>query len=232
MNAPDTSSHPLIDSLESYLKGIEEQGLREIVLEHPFPASKPEAPPARPRQQPAAVPPREEPVKPTLLPPPPKPEPVAAPVEEKLVWCTLIRLAECGDSGKAADSSVILVTGANEIEEAEGLLLKQILHAAGYEFLSNPLPLTHPDDVKGAGVRILAMGNHALQKISPAGMDLKIVRGMWQNTPYGKLIPTFPPSILPDNPAGKKAVWQDLKSLLKDLNLEVPNWTQKKLSGK
>ncbi|MGA0369050.1 MAG: hypothetical protein ACO3N7_06330, partial [Kiritimatiellia bacterium] len=225
-------SHPLCSAVSSYLEGLAESGTLSVELEHPFPASPPAPDPVRPRQQPAKVPPVEKLEEKSILPPLPKPEVVAVPEPNRLVWCTLKRLAECGDPVDATQSAVVLVTEVEETRGEHGELLKQILHAAGYTILQTPLSLTHPDDLKGAGQRILALGNPALQKISPAGMDLKVVRGMWQKTPYGKLISSLPPSVLPNNPAGKKAVWQDLKSMLKDLSLEVPQWTRDKLSSK
>lgn len=232
MNESDIRPHPLAEILESYLLGLEDQGVQTLLLEHPFPSAAVAAKPPRPRQQPAPVPPVDPPVEKPILPPGPQPEPVTVPAADKPVWCTLVRLEECGDSLDSSETMVVLVTVEEEMNGENGRLLKQILHAAGYSFHSKPLPLAHGEDLKGGGARILVMGNPALQKVSPAGMDLRIVRGMWQSTAYGKLIPTFPPSVLPDNPAGKKAVWQDLKKLLSDLNLEVPDWTRKKLSTK
>lgn len=232
MNSPSTQTNSFPETLASYLEGLADEGVREIELTHPFPVEAPAPPPPRPRQQPAPVPAREITETKPLLPKTAVPEAVVTVAADKLVWCTLVRMAECGDRREVKDSTVALVTEEEETQAEHGNLLREILRAAGYSFLSAPLHLTSADDLKGAGVRILVMGNSALQKISPAGMDLKIVRGMWQDTPYGKLIPTFPPSVLPENPAGKKAVWQDLKRLLQDLELEIPDWTKKKLAGR
>lgn len=232
MTPPSPSPQTLTQILSSYLKGVEEAGIVSLELAHPFPATPQAAPPKRPRQKTAQVPPVETPSAKPILPSPPKPEALSVPDTPKIVWCTLKRCADCLDQVDAAQSSVVLVTSAEETVGEHGNLLGQILHAAGYERISKPLPLTHPDDLKGAGARILAMGNPALQEVSPAGMELKIVRGMWQTTPYGKLISTFPPSKLSNNPAGKKEVWQDLKNLLKDLQVEVPHWTKQKMTGK
>lgn len=231
-NTPSTPSS-FVDVLESYLSGLEENGTALVELDAPFPlqtVTKENS--VRPRQQPAKVPPVEPAAKKTVLPPPPKQEPVAVPAEEKLVWATLIRLSKCEDTKPSKETAVVLVTGLEETTGENGILLTQILKSAGYEFLGPPLQLTHAEDLAGAGERIVVMGNPALQKISSAGMDLKIVRGMWQTTPHGKMISTFAPSILQDNPAGKKAVWQDIKTLLKDLDLEIPDWTKQKMSKK
>ncbi|WFB34481.1 hypothetical protein P3T73_09945 [Kiritimatiellota bacterium B12222] len=228
MNAP-TSSSSLLETLDSYLRGLEESGISSVELTQGFPVLEtvPVAP--KPRQQPAPVPVVEAaaPAQKPLMPPPPPAKPVVEAVTQKLVWCTLMRMVECEDQIASTETTVVLVTSAEEFEELNGKLLLQILKAAGYAPLATPMKLTHPEDISGAGTRILVMGNEALHKISPAGMDLKIVRGMWQNTPYGKLISTFPPSVLHDNPPGKKAVWQDLKNLLKDMNLTVPDWARK-----
>ncbi len=219
----------LIDTLHSYLEGLDEAGVTSLTLQAPFPAAPPAAPPERPRQQPAGVPPVEIPVEKSILPPAPLADPVIKPTAEKLIWCTLLRMAACNDNMPAKDTAVVLVTGAEECRGEAGTLLQQMLKAAGYEMLGTPMQWTDPSDLTGAGNRILVMGNPALQAVSTAGMDLKIVRGMWQTTPYGKLISTYPPSVLQDNPTGKKAVWQDLKNLLKDLSLEVPAWTLQQL---
>lgn len=233
MNSSPSRSSDLIETLSSYLTGLDETGTSSVELQTPFPVHAPLPPPPRPRQQPAPVPPLDPPpVEKSILPPPPKPAPVARSVAEKLCWCTLIRMTACHDTLPAEESTVVLVTGTAECADNNGTLLQQILKAVGYEMLGKPLQLTHPADLSGAGSRILVMGNQALQVVSPAGMDLQIVRGMWQTTPYGKLISTYPPSALHDNPVGKKAVWQDLKNLLKDLGLAVPDWTRTKLSGK
>lgn len=228
MTPPQSIS--LIDTLTSYLEGLDEAGLSTVPLAAPFPAAPPEPPPPRPRQQPAPIPPVEKPQAPQpILPPPPLPEPLVTPVADKLVWCTLVRMAACEDHLPATETTVVLVTSAEDCRAEHGVLLEQILKAAGFEMLGKPMQFTQAGDLEGAGSRILAMGNQALQAVSTSGMDLRIVRGMWQSTPFGRLISTYPPSALHDNPAGKKAVWQDLKKLLQDLSLDIPDWTKQQL---
>lgn len=226
--------HSFLETVHSYLEGLEEAGTHHIALDAPFPVpdKNPVNLKTRPRQQPAKTPPVETPSAKSILPPPPQQSKVIETAEEKLVWSTLVRKAQCEDTKDPKETAVILVTGSEETKNENGTLLRQILDAAGYELLSPPLHFTHAKDFSGAGVRILAMGNPALQAVSSSGMDLKIVRGMWQTTSYGKLLSTFSPSVLEGNPAGKKAVWQDIKSLLKDLELDVPVWTREKLAKK
>lgn len=141
-------------------------------------------------------------------------------------------MAECKDRQPAENTRIVLVTEANELEGDNRQLLSDILNAIGYELPSHTEPFNSPGELAGKGARILVMGNPALQAVSPAGMDLKIVRGMWQQTPQGKVLSTYAPSSLLENTQGKKAAWGDLQKLLRELDLDIPEWTREKLQRK
>jgi hypothetical protein len=223
-----------IDTLASYLEGLEESGHTQVLLDAPFadPPVPVAAPHARPRQQPAPAAPVDLPKPTPVLPDPPAPPVVPKPAARKFVWAVLNRLHECNDSLPPEKTRVVLVTEAGEVEGENQKLLSEILKAIGYQLPAKPDPFNEPHDIANQGIRILVMGNPALQAVSPAGMDLKIVRGMWQQTPQGKMLSTYAPSNLIDNNDGKKATWGDLQKLLKDLELGIPDWTRRKLEKK
>lgn len=229
-----TKSASFIDTVCSYLEGLEESGRQQVPLSAPFaePPASQASPTPRPRQQPAPAPPLEAPASKAVMPKPPAPKAVAEPVTRKFIQALLNRMTECKDSQPAENTRVVLVTEADELDGDNRQLLSDILNAIGYELPSHPDPFCSPGELAGKGARILVMGNPALQAVSPAGMDLKIVRGMWQQTPQGKVLSTYAPSSLHDNNQGKKATWGDLQKLLKELDLDIPEWTRKKLQRK
>ncbi|MEX2606576.1 MAG: hypothetical protein WD708_04455 [Kiritimatiellia bacterium] len=226
-----TSPLSFIDTVCSHLEGLEESGCQHVPLSAPFieaPVSPP-TPAPRPRQQPASAPPQEPPASKAVLPDPPAPKAVADTLTRRFIWAVLNRVPECGDPHPPDNTRVVLVTEAGELEGANQKLLADILHAIGYELPSRHEDFTTPREIADKGARILVMGNPALQAVSPAGMDLKIVRGMWQQTPQGKMLSTYAPSSLIENIQGKKATWGDLQKLLKELELDIPEWTRKRL---
>ena len=221
----------IVTLLASHLSGLEEAGRNRLRLDGPLPRSRPPAPPAAPKPRqvvstPKPLPPDPEP---EIL-PKPKVDPVApASAPARLSVRILHRMPECEDAVDPANTRLALITEAHELEEKNGELLDQMLKAIGYAAASADEPFREGDSLADRGARVLVMGNTALQIVSPAGMDLGIVRGMWQQSPHGKLISTFAPSYLQDNPAGKKAAWKDLQSVLKDVGVEVPAWTRRRL---
>lgn len=219
----------VLDTLASYVEGLEDSGCAEVPLARPF------EPPTSPKRTPVAPSPpkqpRAAPEAPTALLPPSTPPKQVAGVssEPQLMWVSLERLADCADAIPVHQTRLLLVTTEEELESPHRELLADMLKAIGYGPPDAASPLREVSDLPERGGRILAMGNAALQKVSTAGMDLKIVRGMWQQSPGGKLISTFPPSYLHDNPPGKKAAWGDLQKILKDLRLDLPSWTRRRL---
>jgi len=174
------------------------------------------------------------------LPPDPKPsilpKPEVKPVVRETEPASLSlqvfqRMPECGDTSGPEETRILLVVESGELEQKHGILLREMLKAIGYQSESPVRAYRENESLAGLGARVLVMGNTALQAVSTSGMDLAIVRGMWQQSTHGKLISTFPPSYLHDNPPGKKAAWGDLQKLLNDLGLEVPDWTRKRLKG-
>jgi hypothetical protein len=222
----------LLGDLESHLQYLEESGVSQIRLDHPLQRIAPPSadPGSKPRQQiiPAPATRAPEPT-PSILPRPEVKNVVQKEVAADIRFQVLTRLPACGDTVEAASTRIVLVTEAHELWPPHLSLLQEILKAIGYECTGDAEPFTDGTLLTGRGARILAMGNPALQAVSTSGMDLKIVRGMWQQSPHGKLLSTYPPSTLTDNPRGKKAAWGDLQKLLADLKLDVPEWTRQKL---
>jgi len=221
-----------LSTLESHLEGLRENGATRVPWKGPMPtAPKKEPEPApKPRQQvtPPQVPVAETP-KPVMPPSPaPKNETVsAATATPTLRVLKLERLAECADDLPAEETRILLVLDAAELEAPNRKLLSDMLYAVGYGLeQAEPITWDQQSPLEGTAERMLVMGNEALQATSSAGMDLQIVRGMWQQSPHGKLLSTFPPSYLQENTAGKKAAWSDLQKLLKDLELSLPDWTR------
>ncbi len=226
-----------LETLESHLEGLREKGTSKVIWKGPMPttAKEPDPPGPRPRQQ--VTPPDvrvAEPPQPVLPPSPPPPdETKSVPPHSPLQVLRLKRAAECQDSLPAEKSRILLVMNAAELEEPNRSLFSDMLTAIGYRLdEAEYLEWDQQTPLAGQAERMLVMGNDALQATSTAGMDLQIVRGMWQQSPHGKLLSTFPPSYLQDNPAGKKAAWSDLQKLLKDLGLLLPEWTVRKLGKK
>lgn len=227
MNPP----HAILSLIRSHLEGLEETGVSRLRLDGPFKKTASPASPERPnpRQvvQSTPVVPKEP--EPDLLPKTEVPPVVPADAPSALTVRILTRMEACGDTVPTEESRVVLVIESHELEEENGRLLSEMLKAIGYEAATEDVPFREGDVLAGRGKRVLAMGNPALRAVSTSGMNLGIVRGMWQQSPHGKLLSTYAPSYLKENPPGKKAAWGDLQILLKDLRLEVPAWTRRKL---
>lgn len=227
----------LASLLTSHLQGLEETGRDRLRLDGPLPRLAPSAAPASP----PPPKPRQTVASPKIVPPSPDPEilpgPKVAPVtpepaEAALSVRVLQRMPECEDTLDPASTRIVLVTGTHEMEEKNGTLLQDMLKAIGYAPEGETRTYREGENLSGLGARVLVMGNDALRKVSTAGMDLGIVRGMWQQSPHGKLLSTYAPSYLHDNPPGKKAAWSDLQRVLKELSLDVPPWTRQRLKKK
>jgi hypothetical protein len=221
-------SESFLETLSSYLEGRKEAGVRSLPWNGPLPSegeALPPDPPPPPR--PAPAPPLEKrPVEPAL-PSTPKADPVVVPSAPGISWIKATRHADCTDTEWPEDGWILVVSEQDEFEKEAGTLLKEMLHAIG--FVPTTAPTAHQDGIPPGAERVLVMGDPALQVISTAGMQLQIVRGLWQETTSGRMVATYAPSAVVDSPSGKKTVWGDLQLLLEDLRLEIPEWTRKRL---
>jgi hypothetical protein len=225
-----TPLRSILQMLRSCLDGLDEAGVRQVPVAIPFRATtaptptraaeRPPAPVAAPAPPAATPPPRPQPVAPPAAPPPP-PRPV-----RRILALRCIRLSECGDKVPSDATAILVLCDHDELMERNRVLLLEMLKAIGYGVDGDPQPLAQPPELAGKAARILCLGNPALLALDPHGMDLGIVRGMWQQTPWGRMIASYPPSYLHDNPPGKKAIWLDLQNLLKDLKLDLPPRTR------
>lgn len=71
---------------------------------------------------------------------------------------------------------------------------------------------------------IIALGATALKGLIeiPEGTGITKLRGTWQSFDRTDLMPTFHPAYLLRNPAMKKYVWEDLKTVLRHIGRPVP----------
>jgi uracil-DNA glycosylase family 4 len=69
---------------------------------------------------------------------------------------------------------------------------------------------------------IVGLGASAIKGLLGKTAGITRLRGTWQEYEGIKLMPTFHPSYLLRDPSKKKAVWQDLQLVLKDLGKEPP----------
>jgi hypothetical protein len=230
MTLPST----ILNTLTSHLTGLDEDGVVRVPVQKAFPKS-------HPPEQDRSVQPRQSVQTKKVLPPLKEPElmprkavtPVtpAKPAPPPLRVLILNRHPDCQDSDPSP-CRICLVTDAGEIEGGNRKLLNDMIHAIGFVMPEESTSFSDYENLVNLGTRILVMGNIALQQVSSAGMDLQIVRGMWQQSIHGKLISTFPPSYLHDNPPGKKAAWGDLQKILADLGRDLPEWTRARLKKK
>jgi len=69
---------------------------------------------------------------------------------------------------------------------------------------------------------IVALGRFAVQSLLRDSTGITRLRGNWRDYHGIPLMPTFHPSYLLRNPAGKRPVWQDLQEVMKKLGIPVP----------
>jgi DNA polymerase len=69
---------------------------------------------------------------------------------------------------------------------------------------------------------IVALGRVAVQSLLRDTTAITRLRGKWRDYYGVPLMPTFHPSYLLRNPAGKRDVWEDLKEVMRKLGLPVP----------
>lgn len=220
-----------LETLTSYLEGQEAAGLKEIPWNGPRPSEAPRpAPPPPPPPAPEKAPPLEKRPVEAALPPTPKQEPVVSPRAPTVCWARATRHPDCPSPDGPEGATLLIVADGEEFRDKAGALMKDMLHAIGFELSDACTPATDPLPQDAA--RVLAMGNPGLQRVSKAGMELQIVRGLWQDTDAGRMIATYAPSAVEDSPSGKKTVWGDLQLLLEDLQLDIPEWTREKLRKK
>lgn len=225
-----TTLHALLDTLDQFLHDLQDQGIRSVPCNAPLPPAPDALPPPSVRQAKAASPGPVPAPPPQAASAPPAPPAESGP-EGELVMLWLERLADCMDATPPDQTAVLLILEPGELRQPEYReLLSAMLHAIGY-----PLPPGEGEPVHGLpdgprkAARILCMGEKANAQFCTVNMGLSLVRGKWQASPAGRMIATHAPSYLMDNPAGKRAAWNDLQKLLEDLGLDVPEWTRKKL---
>ena len=218
----------LLDLLTAHVDALREQGIDRVPFSVPL--SIDPSPAAATANAAPTPPPASAPAPRTA----PKPEAKSEtkPTPPQLVWLALKRLPECNDTLPPEQTRIIIICQQSDLTAPHRDLLGKMLHSIGYPLPEiPPHPLETSADLHGKAQRILCFGPAAHAAISTLKMDLALVRGKWQNSPAGRMIATHAPAYLLNNPTGKKAVWTDLQTLLKDLGLTVPDWTRQKLSG-
>ena len=87
----------------------------------------------------------------------------------------------------------------DEIESCEPFLRKQV-------------DLVRPQVIVG-------LGKFAVQTLLQSKVPITRLRGIWHEYHGIKVMPTFHPAYLLRNPGDKKLVWEDIKKVLKEINL-------------
>jgi len=70
---------------------------------------------------------------------------------------------------------------------------------------------------------IVALGRVAAHALTGAKAPITRLRGQWHEFRGISLMPTFHPSYLLRNPKAKRDVWEDVKQVMKKLNLPLPD---------
>ena len=234
-----TTLHQTLTLLAAHLEGLREQGVTRLTVGAALPELRKTAPPNPPStsrpDRATARPPTSAPApaaSPSSAVSPPAAAPAAKRAGPELVYLRAERLPECQDAHDRSETAIILVCEQNDLLGENGDLLAKMMRAIGYPLPADACePLQAVADLHGKAARILCLGAAAHAAVSTLKMDLSLLRGKWQSTPAGRMIATHGPSYLEGNPAGKKAVWTDLKNLLQDLGLDIPDWTQKQIKG-
>ena len=68
---------------------------------------------------------------------------------------------------------------------------------------------------------IIALGKFAAQTLLRSTAPISRLRGQWHDYHGIRLMPTFHPAYLLRNPGDKRLVWEDIKSVLRELGTEV-----------
>ncbi len=69
---------------------------------------------------------------------------------------------------------------------------------------------------------LVALGRFAAQTLLRSNAPVSRLRGQWRDYQGIPLMPTFHPAYLLRNPADKRLVWEDIKSVLRELGTAVP----------
>ena len=154
--------------------------------------------------------------------------PTMPPVGHRLQFAIAERMAACGDPTPPELHRLVILSEGPCFEGSPGELLANILKAGGYELTSEPADYEKISDLYDPAPRaVLLMGDPALKALRPratvmlAGGKFKAIDGV-------DTLCTFDPVYIETNSATKKAVWTHLKTLLKRIDLDVPDWVKKK----
>ena len=66
---------------------------------------------------------------------------------------------------------------------------------------------------------IIALGKFAAQTLVRSAAPISRLRGQWHDYHGIRLMPTFHPAYLLRNPGDKRLVWDDIKSVLRELGI-------------
>ena len=208
----------LIDKVQSYLSHLKEEGETHVPITKRRSRFETISPP--PPASPAAA---KQPT-PTVTRPT---SPAATPAQDlpPLTLCLAQRVPECG--GPDANTQLAFIGEAEEFNGPAGGLLAKMLYAMGYQLEAERKTWANETDSPHT-LATLALGQQALDRTAGKRSSLTMMRGRPFTSPAGnKVIPTFTPSYLNQNPAAKKAMWKDMLAMLEQLQLDLPPWSQK-----
>ena len=133
------------------------------------------------------------------------------------------RMPVCKDQQPAEQTRLVVVSEAAAFASEPGELLNKILKAVGYAFVDGPQQVESESQLVDLAPRaILSLGNSALKVFVPGG-DISMMRGRWKTFNGIDVLCTFDTVYIGSDDTRKTVVWSDMKSLIKRLDLHLPD---------
>ena len=132
-----------------------------------------------------------------------------------------------GATQRVATLGPLLMFVGTKPTDAEEQLLNKMTEAMGLS--REQVRLTDVDGCRPPFAQlIVTLGEDALQGLLGPDSSLAQSRGSFLNYQGIKMMPTFHPSYLIQNPASKKEAWTDLQKVAKELGIEIPQSSKKR----
>jgi len=133
------------------------------------------------------------------------------------------RISMCRDQQPAEQTRLVVISEAAAFASEPGELLDKILKAVGYALVANPKQMESESQLVDLAPRaILSLGNPALKVFVPGG-DISMMRGRWKTFHGIDVLCTFDTVYIGSEDTRKRVVWSDMKSLIKRLDLHLPD---------
>ena len=156
---------------------------------------------------------------------PSRPAPAERPVRP-LLHIRAHRLDECGDGG--LDRAPILIIGEAPQFEGENLgILAGMLHAIGFALDGEAVPVGPPAPGLARPRVILTLGHQATDYVVEKKQPFAVLMGSWHERKGLPVMPIYDPESIRGSRSNKKRAWQDLRGLLRRLELPLPEWSRR-----